>query len=91
MRFGRSAADNIVKCAIKEIIDVYNGLLLTPNIDKLLDRGLISFDDDGKILLSSELTNDDMRALALDKDMKMNRVEESHKTYLRYHRKMIFR
>ena len=37
----------------KERLDVYNGLLLLPNIDKLFDKGYISFRDTGKIMISS--------------------------------------
>ena len=32
-----------------ERLSKYNGLLLQPNIDKLFDKGFISFDDDGSI------------------------------------------
>ncbi|WP_197706783.1 HNH endonuclease [Burkholderia stabilis] len=32
-----------------------NGLLLTPNLDKLFDSGLISFDDDFRMLVSPQL------------------------------------
>ena len=31
-------------------LDVFNGLLLLPNYDRLFDKGYISFDDDGKII-----------------------------------------
>lgn len=33
-----------------------NGILLNPNLDRLFDRGLISFDDRFEILLSPKLT-----------------------------------
>ncbi|MGL6124961.1 MAG: MrcB family domain-containing protein [Metamycoplasmataceae bacterium] len=36
----------------KERIDKYNGLLLSASIDKLFDRYLISFDEDGKLVVS---------------------------------------
>lgn len=39
----------------EERLDVYNGLLLTPNYDKLFDLGFISFDNNGMILFSKEL------------------------------------
>jgi hypothetical protein len=29
-------------------LDGYNGLLLTPHIDHLFDRGYLSFEDDGR-------------------------------------------
>ena len=36
----------------QERLDGQNGLLLTPNVDALFDRGSISFDDDGALLIS---------------------------------------
>lgn len=35
-----------------ERLDEYNGLLLAPHVDKLFDRGLISFEDNGDMLVS---------------------------------------
>ncbi|MBN1267665.1 MAG: HNH endonuclease, partial [Anaerolineales bacterium] len=40
----------------KERLDVYNGLLLTPNLDSVFDQGFISFTQLGSILISEELT-----------------------------------
>ncbi len=40
----------------EERLDPYNGLLLTPNFDRLFDKGLISFRHDGEILISQQLT-----------------------------------
>lgn len=39
-----------------EKVDVNNGLLLCPNHDKLFDRGYISFDNGGHIVISDELS-----------------------------------
>lgn len=39
----------------QERLNVFNGLLLLPNLDTCFDLGLISFDDEGKILISSQL------------------------------------
>src|SRR5262249_29602941 len=36
----------------EERLDGQNGLLLTPSIDHLFDRGFISFRDDGRLLVS---------------------------------------
>ena len=41
-------------------LDGNNGLLLSPNIDLLFDRGYISFSDDGAILISQRLDADDL-------------------------------
>lgn len=74
----------------EEKLDVDNGLLMCPSHDRLFDRGFISFDDDGKILISSSLTDESRAALGITKDMKIN-LSEKNKVYLQYHRNEIFR
>lgn len=71
-----------------ERLDLFNGLLLTPNIDKLFDKGYISFDNFGHIIISSELNN--YALIGLKKDMKIN-IQEEHKKYLEFHRNEIFK
>lgn len=72
----------------EERLDVYNGFLLTPNLDKLFDQGYISFDDNGKILISEKLK--DFQLLGISNDMKIS-ITPEHKKYLVYHRNEIFR
>ena len=74
-----------------ECVSKYNGFLLTPNLDRLFDYGLISFDDNGKILISSEVTETEYESLGLRKDMRLGKVEEGHHVYLEYHRENVFR
>jgi len=69
-----------------EKIDPYNGLLLIPNIDKLFDIGYISFDEQGKIIVSSLITDCDLKHMGIFRDMKLYKVEHKHKAYLSYHR-----
>ncbi len=81
------------KCNEKEAeaIDVYNGLLLIPNIDKLFDKGLISFSDKGKIIISSRLKDKNRIILGIKKDMKISKIDNEHLKYFDYHRKNIFK
>lgn len=72
----------------EERLDVYNGLLLIPNLDKLFDKGFISFDDSGKILISRSLK--DYYTLGVNRDMNIN-IEEKHKKYLSFHREQVFK
>ncbi|NLZ30016.1 MAG: HNH endonuclease [Methanomicrobiales archaeon] len=74
-----------------ERLDVYNGLLLAPNLDSAFDRGYISFDNSGEILISGELSKGSRSKLGIRSGMKLRRVEESHRKYLEYHRREIFR
>ena len=67
-------------------LDVFNGLLLTPNLDKLFDLGYISFSEKGKIICSDFLPLEDRKLLGADHHIGLRHVEEQHKAYLRYHR-----
>lgn len=67
-------------------LDVFNGLLLIPNLDKLFDRGYISFEDSGKIICSDFLPEKDRQILGISSSMRLKLVSESHKPYLKYHR-----
>jgi hypothetical protein len=74
-----------------ERLDTYNGLLLIPNLDACFDLGLISFDDDGKILISNELTTSAMSVLGISHALKLSKIEQRHKEFMQYHRQNIFR
>lgn len=72
-------------------LDVYNGLLLSPTLDLAFDKGLISFDDNGLILLSSILSKDDLQLLNLHPSMRLRKMEDQHRSYLDWHRTHLFR
>jgi len=80
-----------------ERLDVDNGILLSPNFDALFDRHLISFDDDGFVLVNNtsigisncELIGMNKFGEIAGKKIKIN-VNEGMKKYLKEHRK-IFR
>lgn len=74
----------------KERLDIFNGLMLTPNLDTAFDNGLISFGDDGNILVSEKISNADLQKLGITKKMKLKHIDERHKKYLRFHRKNVF-
>lgn len=75
----------------KERLDVYNGLLLVPNLDVTFDAGFISFDDDGKIMISRYLNEDDQIKIGIHPNLGISGITEQHIKYLQYHRKHIFR
>ncbi|GGX03388.1 hypothetical protein GCM10007242_05580 [Pigmentiphaga litoralis] len=66
-------------------IDPHNGLLLTPNLDKLFDRHLISFEPTGKILLSRSIGLANIRRLGLDPNMRLTKVDAELVPYLQVH------
>ncbi len=71
----------------QERIDTFNGLLLTPNLDKAFDTGFISFDENGKIMISEILERP--KILGIENGMKI-RFGNSHRRYLEYHRDVVF-
>ncbi len=73
-------------CIGKEAIDQMNGLLLLPNLDKAFDRGLISFDESGKIIYSNQLGDDLATTLGIHRDMQLRNIMDYHQQYLRHHR-----
>lgn len=74
----------------REKIDPDNGLLLCPNHDKLFDSGYISFDENGKILISSELDSNNRLFLNLQDSMKIH-FNGNNEKYMKYHREHIFK
>ncbi len=79
------------KCSNQERLDPFNGLLLTASVDRLFDSGLISFTDDGLILVSSQLTEDQLHVLSLSKATRLRHISDRHKAYLKAHREQVFR
>ena len=73
-----------------ERIDVFNGLLLTPNYDKLFDKGYITFNNNGKILISSLIEKEERLLVGLKENMTLKKVEDYHKKYLIYHKAHCF-
>ena len=66
--------------------DPYNGFLFEARIDKLFDKHLISFEDDGRILISPALSPANRKRLGLDDSMKLKKVYPENLPYLRKHR-----
>lgn len=73
----------------KEKLDVDNGFLMCPNHDRIFDKGYITFDDDGKIIISDRLTENDRVFLNVNSRMHIE-LTESNKKYLKFHRENVF-
>lgn len=70
-----------------ERLDMNNGLLLCAMHDALFDKHLISFSDDGKILISSLLSDADLEVLKLNTDMTLQ-MNAKMRFYMKNHRKV---
>lgn len=73
-----------------EKLDFENILLLCSMHDALFDKGLISFDDNGKILISRELGEEEKALVNINEDSCIDINSQKQKEYLEYHRKNIF-
>lgn len=74
----------------KERLDRYNGLLLLPNYDKLFDKGLISFEDNGKIIISPLIKEEEYKVLGISPNDELFKVYDENKPYLEEHRRIVF-
>lgn len=74
-----------------EKIDPNNGLLLSVNWDSVFDKGFISFDDNGEIIVSKYLDDESAVTLGIRKDARLPEyVFKTRRQYLQYHREKIF-
>lgn len=73
-----------------ERLDVFNGLLLAPQLDAAFDGGWITVADDGAVVISAELDAAARRALGLDATMRLARIDDRHRAYLGHHRARVF-
>ena len=73
-----------------EKLDGANGLLLAPHIDHLFDRGYISFEADGALLVSPELQDEAKRALGVPTGLKTRPFSAEHAAFLDHHRQHVF-
>jgi len=74
----------------REKLDVNNGFLLLPNLDKTFDKGYISFADNGTILVSAKLSCSAELGIVEDMSINQEKLNDSHRQYLDFHRSNIF-
>jgi putative restriction endonuclease len=80
-------------CTNVERVDGANGLLLTPHVDRLFDRGLITFENNGRVKVARFVSNQDLQRLGLSGLRKRNvgSFAKEQTVYLDFHRKQVFR
>ncbi len=69
-----------------------NGLLLTPTIDHLFDRGFISFENSGELLISPVAHEDSMNKMGIitDRVVNVGGFAEPQREFLEFHRTKVF-
>lgn len=76
------------KSTDKQRLDSNNGLLLSANLDALFDKGLITFKDNGEMLISSRLEAKHHKDLGLPQALRF--VPKELTPYLKHHRENEF-
>lgn len=75
----------------EERLDPENGFMLTPTIDHLFDRGFISFENNGELIISPVAHVESMRKMGLTNNDKINvgNFTDGQRHYLDWHRDSI--
>lgn len=71
-----------------ERLDKFNGLLLIPNLDRAFDAGLVTFEQDGQIRISPQLSEPGKLGIAPDLLVPLKPENEN---YMSFHRAEVFR
>jgi len=74
-----------------ERLDGDNGLLLAPHVDKLFDRGLISFSDSGDLLFYQKGVGETLDRWRIPKELNVGKFRDPVKKYLAFHRREVFK
>jgi putative restriction endonuclease len=77
-------------CDDREKLDGSNGLLLSPHLADLFDRGYISFSDAGDLLVSEELNPAVLKNWNIEPPRNVGGFTVEQRSYLEFHRKEVF-
>jgi putative restriction endonuclease len=80
------------ECTNDERLEGANGLLLTPSADHLFDRGFISFDDNGDLLVSRVADVRSLKRMGVNPDSppRPQSFNGDQRHYLAFHRNEVF-
>ncbi|WP_298632514.1 HNH endonuclease signature motif containing protein [uncultured Umboniibacter sp.] len=75
-----------------ERLDPENGLMLTPSVDHLFDKGFISFDENGKVLVAEVAHHASLKKMGVppSADYSVGTFTAQQNNYLDFHREFIF-
>jgi putative restriction endonuclease len=74
-----------------EKLDGFNGLLLSPHIDHLFDKGFITFEDNGDLFASKLLSPNVLQQWNIEKVRNVGNFTEEQQHYLNFHREKVFK
>jgi predicted restriction endonuclease len=75
----------------EERLNGENGLLLTPSIDHLFDRGFIGFEDSGNLIISPVAHEPSLKRMGVETDRLINvgTFTEGQRQFLDFHRNSV--
>ena len=73
-------------CTEEEKLDENNGILLSPSLDALFDKHLISFKDSGEIVINPNISDEEALKLGVHRQMKLQIVFDGMLKYIKEHR-----
>jgi hypothetical protein len=78
-------------CTNEERLDPENGFMLTPTVDHLFDKGFISFESNGALIISAVAHAQSIQrmGIAIDQVINVGGFTAGQKSYLDYHREFI--
>jgi putative restriction endonuclease len=76
----------------EERLNGENGLLLTPSIDHLFDRGFISFEDQGRLIISPVAHRESLGKMGIETEIPINvgSFSSGQRSFLEHHRSSVF-
>ena len=77
-------------CSESEKRDAYNGLLLSPHVAHLFERGYISFADDGGMLVAQQLNSTVLKRWAIPSKIPSRAFAPEQRPFLAWHREHQF-
>jgi putative restriction endonuclease len=78
------------ECDDGEKLDGLNGLLMSPHLAHLFERGYVSFSDAGELLVSQELNPAVLLSWKLELPLNVGAFVPRQCRYLEYHRREVF-
>lgn len=74
----------------EERLNGNNGLFLAPHVDKLFDKGFISFEQNGGLMVSDALSTDVLKKWSIDPTSKYGKFNSDQNYFLDHHRQEVF-
>jgi hypothetical protein len=73
-----------------EKIDGFNGLLLAPHVDHLFDKGYITFESKGEMVISPNLNVEILKKWSIPQVLNVGSFSSEQSEYLGYHHQEVF-